>query len=156
MDHVCLGLWNLPVRAWTHLWRAQPWRRGQGPGSWRSRPDTVLHRMTSLEGGWCWDHTGGGSMPSPQGRCHQPHLLRLLFMGRLYIKCFSFRIGSFNMFCRKLFYVPIKKTCDYRRRRKAARPHSHCMLRKNGFTSPENDTTTSFPAHYGIRQRGAL
>ena len=30
-------------------------------------------------------------------------------MGRLYIKCFSFRIGSFNMFCRKLFYVLIKK-----------------------------------------------
>ena len=95
-------------------------------------------------------------MPSPQGRCHQPRLLRLLFMGKLYIKCFSFRIGSFNMFYRKPFYVPIKKHAIIADDKKQRAPCSHCMFRKSGFTSPENDTTGSFPIHYGIRLGGAL
>lgn len=43
---------------------------------------------------------GAGAI-SPPRQC-------LLFMERFDIKCFSFRIGSFNMFYRKSFYVPIK------------------------------------------------
>lgn len=60
------------------------------------------------------------------------------------------------MFYRKLFYVPIKKHAIIEDNEKQRAPRSHCMLRKSGFTSPENDTTASFPVHYGIRQRGAL
>lgn len=95
-------------------------------------------------------------MPSPQGRCHQPHLLRFLFTGRLYIKCFSFRIGSFNMFYRKPFYVPIKNHAIIEDDEKQRAPRNHCLFRKSGFASPENDMTVSFPVHYGIRRRGSL
>ena len=95
-------------------------------------------------------------MPSPQGRCHQPHLLRFLFTGRLYIKCFSFRIGSFNMFYRKPFYVPIKNHAIIEDDEKQRGPRNHCLFRKSGFASPVNDMTVSFPVHYGIRRRGSL
>lgn len=108
-----------------------PWRGGAKP---RSRLLCTLHaeEMPSAPDNW------------------------FLFTERFYIKCFSFSIGSFNMFYRKPFYVPIKKRAIIADDEKQLAPRSHCMFRKSGYISPENDTIRSFLVHYRIRQRGAL
>lgn len=48
------------------------------------------------------------------------------------------------MFYRKTFYVPIKKRAIIAGDEKQLAPRRHCMFRKSGYVSPENDVISPF------------
>ena len=108
MDHDCLGLWIFSGACLNTSVVGSAVEKGPVP-----RFLEELARQCPPQ-----DDFLGGLLPEPCSRLlcpfhagempSAPHCLRFLFTERLYIKCFSFRIGSFNMFYRKPFYVQIK------------------------------------------------
>lgn len=107
------GFGSSLVRVRTQLWRAQPWETEQAPRFPENLARLCPPHRDFLSPG-CFrvapDHALGCSVRPlcPGAMLSAPPSRWLLFTERFYTECFSFRIGSFNMFYRKPFYVPIK------------------------------------------------